>query len=114
MFQVYQIMCEPGSSCSRVIIPTGVSLRAYELRVILSRYTKNLIQSCPTDQAYLQPDWRSSILTGIYIDRDQLVEGALEINKIKDSFAATIFLYELQDPQITMKALPGLMHHKYW
>lgn len=48
------------------------------------------------------------------MDRDQLVEGALELNINKDPFSATIFLCELQDPQITMNALPGLMHHQYW
>ena len=35
------------------------------------------------------------------MDLDQLVESALELFKTKDSFAAIIFLCELQDPQVT-------------
>lgn len=48
------------------------------------------------------------------MDVDRLVEKALEIYKIKDSFAAIIFLCDLQDPEITMNALSSLMRHQYW
>ena len=48
------------------------------------------------------------------MDVDQLVASALEIYKTKDSFAAIIFLCELQEPKIKMNPLSGLIRHQYW
>lgn len=51
---------------------------------------------------------------GENMDLDRLVNSALELHKTKKSFAAIIYLCELQEPKIKMNALSGLMRHLYW
>jgi len=45
---------------------------------------------------------------------EQFVENALDLYSKKDSFAAIIYLCELDDPELTLNALAGAMKHKYW
>jgi hypothetical protein len=48
------------------------------------------------------------------MDVEKLVAEAVELYSEVDSFAAIIYLCELNDPEITLDALVGAMKHKYW
>ncbi len=48
------------------------------------------------------------------MDVEKLVEKALKLYQEQDSFAAIMYLCELDDPNITMDALRKAMRHKYW
>ena len=42
------------------------------------------------------------------------VEKAIDLYSEVDSFAAIIYLCELEEPELTLDALIGAMKHKYW
>ena len=48
------------------------------------------------------------------MDIEKLVGDAIKLYSEKDSFAAIIYLCEIDDPMLTMDALVGAMKHKYW
>jgi hypothetical protein len=55
-----------------------------------------------------------TIIPGENMDIEKLVEEALELYSGVDSFAAIIYLCELDNPEMTLEALIGVMKHKYW
>jgi hypothetical protein len=48
------------------------------------------------------------------MDPEQAIEKALELYSQVDSFAAIIYLCEMDNPKFTLNALIGAMKHKYW
>jgi hypothetical protein len=48
------------------------------------------------------------------METEQAVEKAIELYSQVDSFAAIIYLCEINDPELTLNALIGAMKHKYW
>jgi hypothetical protein len=48
------------------------------------------------------------------MDVEKFVKEALDHYATKDSFAAIMYLCELDDPELTLEGLVGTMKHKYW
>ena len=48
------------------------------------------------------------------MDSEKAIEKALELYAQVDSFAAIIYLCEMNDPEFTLNALIGAIKHKYW